>query len=868
MLFTVKRNVALPDGSETVVDIIIGANSPINPDTYFSAEQLVTDVSLLESYASIGDIKIAVLNDSRIIYPILDAVYNTNEVEDVTAVMNLISNNLKKLNTAALTSTQNKVLVSQLVNKIGLQQDMAVSIVYYCQNFMQYERVGEITGPLNFGPGSFDKRFFVKTQAFLDEINSAYIWPFKSIQPADNKTLFQETCTDSLFLEFPNRNNMLEESAKLSSYLPKLSELCNPYGMYDIPDISEYKTNPKFPEHLYSWVEGVASNNTYELYENEKTYYQAIIEWVQFNMKRSTVGDIDVSPENPNIDSLSQGYLEEVCKLLYTKHWYHNLNIPIYAAISEDEEDLTDLLDDSSSSDAVVSDYIFRATAEEKRAASSGIREMVIDKSSRVNALEKLLEFLREASLTVGYQAYAQAIIQLARWGERKPTCIVIKGYAWIFSLGNNKVKPYMGNIQDYTLEMIDGCPLEANAALYDSVSLKCKKFLMEHNYPYSTITAPVGLMTTKTLINNTNNGPKKINSYLVYSIIDVVESYVNGDNKLKIAGISYDGSTFSASANIDLDNRNTYFSAKSAIKEEDNLEAPFKSSANFEDLIMELDIRANKILTHFDILDSCAIQEDLDHFIELNQFSSKEDLDYKVKNAKIRSKVSAFIYSYGAKLLPIYVKASLRLNELESSGKTITFADVLNVYKEVMEVNTLSIFNTPEGNAENSNTQQMNFFGNTEVNKEPVKEVANTPTEQVSTAAATTNIAATTIPVEHKFSFLHNPEETAAYMKILDNAGNLVGGARVEIKQVHTSNGAVKNVKAYTLVTADSLKSVDINAITTTMEISNIVYRLMFNLYSYECNNEEQILLYFDSIQTMVYYTKLINQLGKEKRL
>ena len=85
-------------------------------------------------------------------------------------------------------------------------------------------------------------------------------------------------------------------------------------------------------------------NNTFELYPNEEKFYKALIEWIQFNMKSTALGDIDVSPSSPNIDKISQIYLEELAKLLYVKHWYHNLNVPIFAP--EDEDDMEDLIRD------------------------------------------------------------------------------------------------------------------------------------------------------------------------------------------------------------------------------------------------------------------------------------------------------------------------------------------------------------------------------------------------------------------------------------------------------------------------------------------------------------------------------------------
>ena len=45
---------------------------------------------------------------------------------------------------------------------------------------------------------------------------------------------------------------------------------------------------------------------------------------------------------------------------------------------------------------------------------------------------------------------YVDAIIQLARWGERKPTLLIVDGYALTFSLADNTTKAYVGSASDY----------------------------------------------------------------------------------------------------------------------------------------------------------------------------------------------------------------------------------------------------------------------------------------------------------------------------------------------------------------------------------------------------------------------------------
>lgn len=866
MLFYLQREVVLPTGTSETVNIVLGAIDPRDNTSACMIGSITTDADILQVLSAEGIIKIASLKED-LLYAILQEAVVPDKCVNISTVYDTISKALNSKGATTLSSAQSKYLMNILKTQVGLEDEIAACIIYLVIEFYNYEKSGTVEGPVNIGPAMLDRRFFVSTQALINDLNVSVAWPFSEITAVDNKTVFQSTCIDELFIEFPNRNALLNEEATPATYLPKLSDLCNPYGSYNIEDISQYREDIRFPESMYPMVEGTSEQNTFEIYDNEKKYYKCLIEWVQFNMKSSAVNEIDVSLSNPNIDRASQDYLEELAKLLYTKHWYHNLNIPIFDEFNE--------LDDVIASDNVVSDYVFRTTAVEKDAIKSGIKDFSASGSSRTNALEELVRYLKEASLTVGYGAYIQAIIQLARWGNRKPTCIIIDGYSLVFRLGDNKIKPYMGKISNYRLRSENGCDTVACAPLYDDVIFKDKKYLGTLNYFGNRITAPVGITTTKTLENTTEQGPKVITSYVIYSLIDVVNSYVAGDDKIKIFGISYNGSEFSADANLALDQRNTYFELKRSIKEEDNLERPFKPSQDLEDLIMDLDIQSAKILTHFDILDSFASKEDLEQFIAINAFNSKDDLNAKIQSRKIRNRLGAFIYAYGEKLTKIYVKVSLKLNEL-SEQHTVTFTDVLNVYKDVLQKYTLDVF-TDTDNITNESVQKMNMFEVETSTDNTVKQTVSSSIsaeEQVvtsQTSVATPNSTQVTndtvIADEKRFTYIKEPKADAQYIKLLDKSGNCVGGYAIEQRTLRVKGGT-KNVMIFVLVDKDQIEQIPSAKIIDNKPVNSISVRLLFNLYHYETNDESRIVLYFNNLACMRYYVNLFNALMKEGKL
>lgn len=880
MIFWFNRDVVLPTNETVGVKIVAGANKASSDET-FGPDILVHETSVLDYFLSQGVIKVAAINEKNLLYPVLTEIVDTSQCVDVTPIFHLVNKYLAEH--GALTQQFTKVLLGKLVSAFGLSENDATGIVYYVTEFDKYENT-ETAGPIEIGPGYFDTRFLTNTQSFINEINSAMVWPFTAITQEENVTNFLTEPTGPLFIEFPSRNSLMREDVQIQSLLPKLESLCNPYGMYHIDDISQYKADPRFPESAYPLVEGQAKNNTSDLYDNERLYAKCLIEWVQFNMRSAAIGDVDVSPSSPNIDRLSQTYLEELAKLLYTKHWYHNLNIPIYSELAEQNGDLVDLLEESSdtSSDSVTSDYMFRTTPEEQSLVKFGYKEIDIKGSKKTNALEQLVSFLKEASLTVGYQAYVEAIVQLARWGDRKPTAILISGYPLIFSLGDNKKKQYMGNITDYKLKLEDGCKMRAVSAIYDNMKMGCKNFLMVHNYAYDSIVAPLGVLTVKTLENTTDVGPKQRVTYCGYSIIDVVLGYLNDDTNMKMAGITYDGKQFHADS-INMAKDCTYASILQSIKEDDNLGAPIAASPDVEDQILSLGIYVAKIITHFDIFESCAALDDLDLYVKMNSFSSKEDLEKKNEAMKIRSKQSAFKYAYANKIIPIYVKASLKLNELVAE-REITFTDVLNVYADILRECNLSVFCEADVSAEKK-TQEMSAFSEQAVSSSEESSgatlangattLAGVNTTENQATVSITQVAEHAIQEESKpisadatrFSFIKEADQTKPIIKIVDRDNECVGYCTQEHVVVNTTKGPAKKL-LFTLMQPKELENTGNVQENKVLSITDIIYRMMFDLYAYEIDDTHLIFLYFSSTDCMAYYVQLLNRLKKEHKI
>ena len=326
MVFYVNRL----DGNGNSVPIVVGLKNT-NTNDVFGIETIVHEAGAIQQFTSEAEMQLAVLDSSNKLFIVLANVIDSGECQDVTVVYNLITKVQRSLNAKELPDAYNKKITDKLL-QCGMQEANAHCAVYFVMDYIEYlASTEEDTMPTNIGPAMFSPTYFGATQARVSSLNIKESWPFTELTTEENVTLYQNSPEDPLFIKLPNRNLLMDENVQLKDFLPAKKDLCSPYGAYELEDMSEYKTDSRFPASLYEDVEGRGSNNTFELYPNEEKFYKALIEWIQFNMKSTALGDIDVSPSSPNIDKISQIYLEELAKLLYVKHWYHNLNVPIFA---------------------------------------------------------------------------------------------------------------------------------------------------------------------------------------------------------------------------------------------------------------------------------------------------------------------------------------------------------------------------------------------------------------------------------------------------------------------------------------------------------------------------------------------------------
>lgn len=523
--------------------------------------------------------------------------------------------------------------------------------------------------------------FFIVTNSRVQEHNNKHTSVFKSLDLADNVTLYQDECNSELFIEIPSRNVLLsKDSDEIASLVPGCITICNPYS--DKNAFSPKYKEKGVPKHLIPMIEGNSSNNGLPVQENEQKYYKALMDWVAYNIQQEfDVSDDAIADGSATIDGISQEYLIELADALYGWHWSHNPNMPLVASNEWDSESTDNL--------SISSKYSFIADE---------TKDGVVD-----NALLALNSYLEEVSAQIGYRAYVEAVIQLARWGSRKPTAIMFDGYQEIFDLVTNRVRYNIGSISDYSLKTKDGCQYELTGVI------NLDSEVADNMFGVKKITAPVGIVTTSYY----TKGEDTLRIPTYFSMFDAVSAIKDGS--LKISNISFDGLKFR------VDHEVPSFDISLLVSDYETdadqfLQNPFSRSAELKDLCIEFgavggESRQNLMC----ILNDAVKNSDLSKKFEKYRMHDVNELQQMIMSGIVYSPQAVLIANIAKITLPVLLQVTGNnlteylnsWNEHLAGWKGIRSFFVGNEEKEQNEPSVNSSMET--------GAKQMNVFGKTE---------------------------------------------------------------------------------------------------------------------------------------------------------
>lgn len=792
-----------------------------------------------------------------------------SECKNLTGAINLV-----KQVYASSASTNNAELDAKILQaftaKVG--ESEAKKTLNIAKYLIAYEKDFEPDFPINIGPAQIRSNdltadFVAVTTNKLEEHNKKFTTVFKSISDLDNVTVHQNSCTDPLFIEIPSLDKLKSlDSDKYATTIPKRGALCTPYT--DEAAYSPNYRNANLPAYVVANIEGNPKNNSLAIQENEQRYYNALTEWVEHNIKEEfgTLGNI--------IDSTSKFYLLELADQLYAWHWGHNINVPLNLLDTSvnlyDEEDSTsDEFGDFGNS-AVYSRYVLRTDA----------NGMEVE-----NAVLALNSFIETASTELGYKVYIDAVVKLARWGERKPNALAFDGYSTIFELGINRIKKNLGSIDDYSVKEIDGKPFTLKGLIYADVAPQDKAF--DTSVDYSEI--PVGLVLHKELVNKNSGDSLIVPMY--YSIWEAVPMIKLGD--LKVNGIEVTGDTIGFSAGFDASTLTKvgirHLTEEYKRTSNEFLQNPFYRSDELKTLSMQIATgkgadQQNLLVFYIEALENAAFSDEVVAF----KIKDVEELKHKLTTFEIYSANAALSVNVASTLLPTVKK----FDEHKELGILQAWNEVLKDWPGIRSffAQSEAPVSAPapaqsEAPAQSVAPAQSEAPAPTPVpTPAPVQSVAPTPVPTPAQSVAPTPAPAPAVPTVNAFgggspapqaqapaqaqaptpelNLIREVGPTTPVAQLVDLNGNVIGAYAKET----ITTPDKKKFSRFVLVSIKELQNFDPNAIANVRNsILQMLPLMLKNLTFIAKHNTTMLPISYSSVESVEYYENLVKEICGE---
>ena len=614
----------------------------------------------------------------------------------------------------------------------------------------------------------------------------------------DNETKFQQSCTDELFIYLPayeamfNYLNAAEDDTTqaqvrdLHTFMPQHADVSDPYGVnaskYEDPDTVQKMIDDggQTYELLLKEIIGSADNNTEEIHSNEKRYYDALNTWM------GVIATEEDGTDEGDICAIAQEYMHTLIETLYIWYWQHNKRVPL--AI---ETGVGDNADESR--------YTFKSD------------------DHQGNAPEDLIKFLdRVAADTQQRDIYAKAVIQLARWGNRKPTAIVFDGYGKCFDLNTGFVINSRPSLASYNKVKINDCDYKFIGFIKDTTRIA------DSRIGFSEWPMPIGVILQQEYADKSGNGTVPLNTY--FSMIDAIREIVLG--KISVDGISYSNGEWQVSEER---NDTTIGEVLEASKDPEQLQFPIFRGTGLIQIYSDLHIASpSNTDTQFSIMCSKLQSSKLLDFISSSEFDTYGTFDALTRNGKPGRK-QATDYMIVRDLLKVYHAAALNYTDnLDSTGlfKLWHTAILESGYvDEAYFYQGATKPSEPLPGCRVDNFKNLWWRKDTNVSEHTASQPQRI---NVGEATAQASVVSKSTDVNYRSTIIMQPSKATNYVKFVNESGDVVCICAQEPRRRKKHDGTIVSDPIYIVFDKATVATMDQTAITREFPITR--------MYAYMC--------------------------------
>ena len=201
------------------------------------------------------------------------------------------------------------------------------------------------------------------------------------------------------------------------------------FPYYDSIHFRDILQNPRCAYNIpESYIAGDPANNLLPIQPNEQRYYDALVarirEGIAIEQGLVTDEEIDQCIDKGITSTIVNMYLADMARLAFRLNWTHtgSVVIPVEETVGDSDSD-----NEESADGAFPGYYTFDFIKGERVSCSAELQ-------AKVNSYEFIDGFSRVRQYvdftTLNSYKWAEALIRLLRWGERKPSCLCIKNHS------------------------------------------------------------------------------------------------------------------------------------------------------------------------------------------------------------------------------------------------------------------------------------------------------------------------------------------------------------------------------------------------------------------------------------------------------
>lgn len=516
---------------------------------------------------------------------------------------------------------------------------------------------------------------------------------FEYITSSVNKTNFMESYSDQFFIELPEYDKLRGFDFEMVTMVPTRRDIARPYPhpIYNTPYYQKYferspdqrredlervgtfyHLTPEEKSNVaridFGYVTGFAKNNDLGIQENELDFYNALKEYIKYDISQfKPEEDVEENYKNCIASPRMMEFLDEVLEQVLKLNWSHTNKFPFDRESDVDDDD----------DDAVAStNYSGRKDGEEVDSAdffpvSDGM--VVADYTPRFSG------FIQQAAISgMGFDAYIEAIIKVARWGDVKPSVLKLGEYPKYFDMNKFTVRSNTGNFESMKPKLVDG--YETTIVGFIGFDEKFRDFEYRNKIGVEApiVSIPVGVVVARFYENDSRQ-------LTAMSMIDLVQEYKNNPESKLVKGVGYEGGKFSLNVKEELAEETVMLRKIADLVAKDSEGTTvYYESQSVKELMLEFKTKGlSNLKVLYDVMYS---NDQMTKWYDSLKFSSHEELAAKARQFP-QSKEMYLRVNIANVILPVVLKASDLYEKAGVTPGTLeAMRQAMDIYSQVMD--------------------------------------------------------------------------------------------------------------------------------------------------------------------------------------